>query len=168
MSRCRRVGTILRGIAALITLLVLVVGLPLLLVRLGGSPIPRHILGWHQLERALLRRDNGTIFFGAVRDISWIAWAAFTVAVLAEALAALRGRNAPRLGLGGLQATAGRLVALAILTFSGPGGPAVRASGSTRRGSDRPVSGPGRCSARCGRDLARHDSAPVRRDAGRF
>jgi DNA-binding SARP family transcriptional activator/nucleoid-associated protein YgaU len=120
VSRRRRVGTVLRGMAALITLLVLVVGLPLLLVRLGGSPIPRHILGWHQLERALLRRDNGTIFLGAVRDISWIAWAAFTVAVLAEALAALRGRNAPRLGLGGLQATAGRLVALAILTFSGP------------------------------------------------
>jgi DNA-binding SARP family transcriptional activator len=120
MSRRRRAGTVLRGLAALITLLVLVAGLPLLLYRLGGSPIPRHVLGWHQIGRTLLRRDNGAIFLGAVRDVSWIAWAAFTLAVLAEVQAALRGRNAPRLRLGGMQAMAGRLVALTMLTFSGP------------------------------------------------
>jgi DNA-binding SARP family transcriptional activator len=120
VSRRRRVATVLRGMAALVTLLVLMAGIPLLLYRLGGSPIPRHILGWHQIERTLLRRDNGTIFLGAVRDVSWIAWAAFTLAVLTEIQAALRGRNAPRLRLGGLQATAGRLVALTLLTFSGP------------------------------------------------
>jgi len=120
VSRRHRVATVLRGMAALITLLVLVVGLPMLLYRLGGSPIPRHIQGWHQIRHTLLSRDNGAIFLGAVRDVSWIAWAAFTAAVLAEAQAALRGRNAPRLGLGGLQATAGRLVAMTMLAFSGP------------------------------------------------
>ena len=110
----------LRGIVALITLIVLVAGLPLLLYRLGGSPIPRRVLGWHQIEHLLLRRDNGSVFLGAVRDVSWIAWAAFTFAVLTEVQAALRGRNAPRLRLGGLQAMAGRLVALTMLTFTGP------------------------------------------------
>ena len=77
MSR-RGVGTVLRGIVALITLIVLVAGLPLLLYRLGGSPIPRRVLGWHQIEHLLLRRDNGSVFLGAVRDVSWIAWAAFS------------------------------------------------------------------------------------------
>ena len=55
---------------------------------------------------------------GAVRDISWIAWAAFTLAVLNEIQAALRRRTPPRLFLGGLQDAAGRLVALAALTFT--------------------------------------------------
>jgi DNA-binding SARP family transcriptional activator len=120
VSRRRRVGTVLRGIVALITLLVLVAGIPLLLYRLGGSPVPRRVLGWHQLEHILLRRDSGSIFLGAVRDVSWIAWAAFTLAVLTEIQAALRGRSAPRLRLGGMQSMAGRLVALTMLTFTGP------------------------------------------------
>ena len=120
MSRRRRFGTVLRGLTALITLLVLVAGIPLLLYRLGGSPVPRRVLGWHQIEHLLLRRDSGSIFLGAVRDVSWIAWAAFTLAVLTEVQAALRGRTAPRLRLGGMQAMAGRLVALTMLTFTGP------------------------------------------------
>jgi DNA-binding SARP family transcriptional activator len=120
VSRRRPAGAVLRGLAALITLLVLVAGLPILLYRLGGSPVPAHIPGSHQVWRTLLRRDNGGLFLGAVRDVSWLAWAAFTAAVVAEAQAALRGRNAPRLPLGGLQAAAGRLVALTMLTFGGP------------------------------------------------
>jgi DNA-binding SARP family transcriptional activator len=110
----------LRGIVALITLVLLVAGLPLLLYRLGGSPIPRRVAGWHQIEHLLLGRDNGSIFLAAVRDVSWLAWAAFTLAVLTEIQATLRGRHAPRLRLGGLQATAGRLVAMTMLTFTGP------------------------------------------------
>jgi hypothetical protein len=94
----------LRGLAALITLLVLLAGLPLLLYRLGGSPVPAHVAAPGQIWRALLRRDNGWLFLAAVRDVSWLAWAAFTAAVIAEVQATLRGRNAPRMRLGGLQA----------------------------------------------------------------
>jgi DNA-binding SARP family transcriptional activator len=110
----------LRGLAALITLLVLLAGLPLLLYRLGGSPVPAHVAAPGQIWRALLRRDNGWLFLAAVRDVSWLAWAAFTAAVIAEVQATLRGRNAPRMRLGGLQAAAGRLVALTMLTFGAP------------------------------------------------
>jgi DNA-binding SARP family transcriptional activator len=120
MSRGQRLRGAVRGITALVTLLALVVGLPILLYRLGGSPLPSHFPGWHRIGTALLSRDNGRIFLAAVRDVSWIAWAAFTAAVLAEAQAALRGRNAPKLPLGGLQTMAGRLVALTLLTFSAP------------------------------------------------
>src|ERR1035441_6300698 len=123
MSRRRRRrgrAGLLRSVAALVALVALVAGLPVLLYRLGGSPLPAHIASWQYIGQTLLRRDNGAIFLAAVRDVSWLAWAAFTLAVLTEAQAALRGRAAPRLRLGGCQTAAGHLVALALLSFSGP------------------------------------------------
>src|SRR5579875_2086600 len=120
MSRGRAGLTALaRGCAAMAVLAVLVIGLPVLLYRLGGSPVPRHLPRLAQVSGALLRRDDGTVFLDAVRDISWIAWAAFTIAVVAEVQAHLRGRSAPRLRVAGLQGLAGLLVAVAAMTFSG-------------------------------------------------
>ena len=113
----RTLATVFRGGTALVTLAVLVVGLPVALYKLGGDPLPQHVPAWSHITTLLLHRDNGTVFLGAVRDISWIAWAAFTVAVVTEAQAALRGRRAPRLRLGGLQNSAGWLVALIVLAF---------------------------------------------------
>jgi DNA-binding SARP family transcriptional activator len=114
----RGAGTVLRGALALATLAALVAGLPVVLYKLGGDPLPRHIPAWQHVTSLLLHRDNGSVFFGAVRDVSWIAWAAFTVAVATEAQAALRGRSAPRLRLAGVQNAASWLVALAALAFS--------------------------------------------------
>jgi len=118
-ARRRRPATAVRGGIALMTLIALVIGLPLVLYKLGGDPLPRHIPAWHHVTTLLLHRDNGAVFLGAVRDVSWIAWAAFTVAVAAEAQAALRGRRAPRLRLGGMQSTASWLIALIALAFTG-------------------------------------------------
>jgi DNA-binding SARP family transcriptional activator len=117
-ARRRGPATAVRGGIALMTLVALVIGLPLALYKLGGDPLPRHIPAWHHVTALLLHRDNGTVFLGAVRDISWIAWAAFTVAVATEAQAALRGRRAPRLRLGGMQHTASWLIALIALAFT--------------------------------------------------
>ena len=119
MSRNRAKGT-LRGLLALLTLFVLVIGLPIALYRFGGSPIPSKLPTVHQVISGLVHQDNGSLFIGAVKYVSWIAWLAFTIAVLTEAQAAIRGRRAPRLRLGGLQGMAGRLVALAALTFTTP------------------------------------------------
>ena len=116
--RRRGLGQAVRGGIALLTLIVLVVGLPIALYRLGGDPLPRHVPSWRHVSTLLLHRDNGAVFLGAVRDLSWIAWAAFTAAVAVEAQAALRGRAAPRLRLGGLQNAASWLVAAAALAFS--------------------------------------------------
>ena len=118
-ARGRGLATAVRGSIALMTLIALVIGLPLVLYKLGGDPLPRHIPAWHHVTTLLLHRDNGAVFLGAVRDISWIAWAAFTVAVAAEAQAALRGRRAPRLRLGGMQSTASWLIALIALAVTG-------------------------------------------------
>ncbi len=54
----------------------------------------------------------------AVRDVSWIAWALFTLAVLAEVQAVLRRRTPPGCGWAACRRPAGRLVALAALTFT--------------------------------------------------
>ena len=102
------------------TLAATTVGLPIALYRLGGSPIPAHP-AWHAMTAALMHRDDGSLFLSAVRGVTWLAWAAFTVAVLAEAQAALRGRPAPRLRLLGLQGAAARLVAVASVSFTTPG-----------------------------------------------
>ena len=116
----RRAAAALRGLAAMITLLVLVIGLPAVLYRFGGNPVPRRLPSLHQVSHTLLQRDSGALFLGIVRDISWIAWALFSLAVVIETLAAVRGRQAPRLRLGGLQHMAGQLVAVAAMTFSSP------------------------------------------------
>jgi len=117
-ARRGRLGTVLRGAAALVTLAVLVVGLPLVLYRLGGNPVPRQLPAWRHAGALLLHRDNGAVFLGAVRDISWIAWALFTAAVVAEVQATLRGRSAPSLRLGGLQHAASWLVTFVTLAVT--------------------------------------------------
>src|SRR5262249_2086830 len=96
------------------------IGLPIALSRLGGSPIPSQMPSWHAITSALTHRDNGILFIGGVRDLSWLAWAAFTIAVLAEVQATLRGRPAPRMRLLGLQGAAAKLVAVASVSFTTP------------------------------------------------
>ena len=118
--RARRAAAFLRGLVGLATLGVILAGVPIALLRFGGSPIPSRLPSMHHVLVALLHRGNGGLFIGAVRDVSWLACLAFTVAVVAEAQAALRGRPAPRLHLAGLQGAAGRLVAIASLAFATP------------------------------------------------
>jgi DNA-binding SARP family transcriptional activator len=114
----RLTGVAARRTAAMLMLAAATIGLPLLLWRLAGSPIPSRIASAHEIWFTLLHRGGGGLFIAAVRDASWLGWAAFTLAVLAEAQAAIRGRPAPRLHLFGLQGAAARLVAAASVTFS--------------------------------------------------
>lgn len=110
----------LTGLAAMAALIAVVIGLPLVLYRFGGSPLPSHITGLHHLVSVLTSRDDGALLLGIVRDVSWLAWLLFSVAAATEVQAAMRGRAAPRLWLGGIQGGAARLVALAALTFTMP------------------------------------------------
>jgi len=142
----RRAASAVRGLTALVTLLLLVAGLPAVLYRFGGSPVPGRLPSVHQLSTALLHRDSGSLFLGVVRDVSWVAWALFSLAVITEALAAAAGRQSPRLRLGGLQNMAGQLVALAAR----PGRHGSRISGAGRE--------------LCGRRASRRRS--VRQSAG--
>jgi DNA-binding SARP family transcriptional activator len=115
-----RARNLLTGVCALSVLAALMAGLPVVLYRFGGSPLPQHVYSWPEISAVLASRDDGTIALGVIRDVSWLAWLVFTIAVAAEVQAVLRGRSAPRLGLGGVQSGAARLVALAALAFSAP------------------------------------------------
>jgi DNA-binding SARP family transcriptional activator len=135
-----RIRHVLTGLAAIVALAAIIIGLPAALYRYGGWPLPRHLASWHQLAAILSGRDDGRILLVVVRDCSWMAWLLFSVSVLAEARAAIRGERGLRLSLGGLQGVAARLVTLAALTFAAS--PAliqtVSAAVSTQHGAPSP------------------------------
>ena len=134
-----RARTFLTGLAALAALAAVVAGLPIVLYRFGGSPLPGRIGSWHQIGSVLTSRDNGGLLIAVIRDCSWLAWLTFTFCVLAEVQATLRGRRAPRLRLGGVQSTAAHLVALAALTFSAPAAVSLSASVATASSQHSPA-----------------------------
>ena len=112
-----------RGLAAIAVIVAIIGGVPPLLLRLAGSPIPAHLPGWHHLGALLTQRDDtGSVFLALVRDLTWLAWLVFTIALVAELQAVVRGRLAPRLHLGGIQGAAAKLAAIAALSFSAPTG----------------------------------------------
>src|SRR5947208_17189216 len=103
-----RTGQILTSLSALLVLLALLFGAPVALALLGGNPLPAEMPSWTQITDMLMRPDDGgTLFVAVLTIVGWIAWAAFTVPVLVESVARLRGVRAPRLpGLGGPQRVA--------------------------------------------------------------
>ena len=51
------------GLAAGVTLALVIIGVPLLLAALGGDPLPRHVGSWSSLRNDLLHKDaTGTLF----------------------------------------------------------------------------------------------------------
>jgi DNA-binding SARP family transcriptional activator len=117
----------------------LTAGLPVALYELGGSPVPARWPSLHRIAFVLLHKDNGGLFIGAVRYVSWVAWLAFAIAVLTEVQATMRRRPAPKLHLIGMQAMAGKLVALVALTFAAPTSVSLLASPAAMAATVRPV-----------------------------
>ncbi len=110
-----------RGLAAIAVIVAIIGGVPLLLLRIGGSPSPAHLPGWHQRGSVLTQRDDtGSVFLALVRDLTWLAWLVFSVALVVELQAVVHGRLAPRLHLRGVQGAAAKLAAIAALSFSVP------------------------------------------------
>ena len=65
----------------------------------------------------LTSRDNGTLLLAAIRAVTWIAWACFTLSALVEAVSRVQGRPAPRLPLiAPVQGLAAALIGAAILS----------------------------------------------------
>jgi LysM domain/Bacterial transcriptional activator domain len=134
------------GLGAVATLAALVAAPPVLLFEFAGSPLPRRLPDWHQLVAALFSRDDAGLVLALVRDGTWLAWLAFTACVLAEAVAAIRGRRTPRLRLGGIQGAAARLVALAALAAGASAASTLSASAAVVTGqhANSPRAGPAR------------------------
>ena len=106
-----RPAAVCRGIASFLALRILLVGVPAALHAVAGSPIPHAMPTWSQITTTLSQQDDGTVFLGAVRLITWLAWAAFATATITEIVSQVRGRPTWRLpGLGGMQRLAARLI----------------------------------------------------------
>ncbi|MHA6513016.1 LysM peptidoglycan-binding domain-containing protein [Tessaracoccus sp. Z1128] len=103
------------GFAAFVALLALLVGLPTVLLALGWGPTPSGLDGWWA---ALTSPDDGHLTVLILKGAAWVVWGLLAVTILTEAVAALRGLEAPKLpGLRWSQAPARRLVTAALLLF---------------------------------------------------
>lgn len=87
----------LLGLGAFVVLAGIVVGLPALLLALGGVPVPRAVPSLDQVRDALLTPDDGTLALAGAKMLGWAVWAALAVSILVEAVATLRGVRAPSL-----------------------------------------------------------------------
>lgn len=106
-----------RALLAVTVLLALVVGVPVLLWALAGNPVPDQLPSLDEVRTTLSMPDyTGAILVGVLKYLGWAAWAVFAWAVVAETIAALAHRPAPRLpGMGGTHRLAAALVAAALL-----------------------------------------------------
>lgn len=111
-----------RAVLAGLTLVALVIGLPILLARYGSWPI-RQVPTASQLSDAPGQALTDDAVFAILTVAAWATWAAFTVAVVFELIAAVRGASRPTLPyLGPIQHGARQLVAsfLMTATLTGP------------------------------------------------
>ncbi|WP_299521104.1 LysM peptidoglycan-binding domain-containing protein [uncultured Serinicoccus sp.] len=113
-----RLRRVLTGLGALLVLAVILVGLPVVLIALGGNPLPSSLPDLGQLRDVLTTRDDGTVVLAAAKVLGWLVWAAFAVSILVEIPAQLRGVKAPQLPALSLpQSTTHGLVAAALALF---------------------------------------------------
>src|SRR5688500_5901314 len=108
------------GMLALLFTVGVIGGAPVLLLRVAGNPLPKHMPSLDEITQLLLSPDNGSLFLRVLTWIGWLAWATFTLSVLIEIPAQIRGRRARRIpGLSMQQKVAGALVGSMIAIFVG-------------------------------------------------
>ncbi|MFI9213940.1 LysM peptidoglycan-binding domain-containing protein [Streptomyces sp. NPDC053253] len=107
---------LLRALLSAVVLTALMAGLPWLLYATTTAVWAQ---GTDAIAHLLTRQDTGAAFMLALCAIGWIAWAGFTLSVLLEIPAQLRGRSAPSLpGLRLSQRAAGTLVSGILVLFA--------------------------------------------------
>jgi hypothetical protein len=122
MTRFRLVRWLVIGPAAVIALVAIVAGGPVLLLQLGGNPLPDHLLSPGELAELLTRPDDGRLLLWALSVVGWVAWAVVAGSVLLELGAQLTGRRTPHVpGLAGPQRLANVLVAGVLAALTTPG-----------------------------------------------
>jgi LysM repeat protein len=106
-----------RGLLATLTIVAILVGLPWVLVRLGGWTLPRS-LDLAEVWRVLTSPDDGTVAVAVIKGVAWVVWALLAFTLLVEILAQARHIDPPRLrGFAVPQGAARGLVATAALLF---------------------------------------------------
>ncbi|TNY38657.1 hypothetical protein EIO00_00120 [Thermomonospora catenispora] len=114
--RTRSAGDVLAGLGALLALAALVVGVPVALLLVFGSPLPDRLPTAEDLTRRLGPESVVSVLVACV----WLAWLQLVACVAVEVHAGIRGVGVPaRVPLaGGLQSLVHRLVVAALLLFT--------------------------------------------------
>ncbi|WP_277211453.1 LysM peptidoglycan-binding domain-containing protein [Isoptericola croceus] len=108
----------LLGLGALLVILGIIVGLPVVLFAVGANPVGAGLPAWDDVTRALTSPDDGTLAVGLIKVVAWLSWAFLTVSLLVEMFSRLRGIRVPRMpGLRVPQAVARGLVGAAVVLF---------------------------------------------------
>jgi DNA-binding SARP family transcriptional activator len=118
-----RGAEVVKGLSSLVGLLVVAVGVPVVLWRIIGWPLPHALPSLDELRDALTGPTiPDEVFPKALALVAWLVWAQFVASLAAEAAASLRGTMPRRIpGAGwGLQAAAARLVATVLLLLPSP------------------------------------------------
>jgi len=116
MTTLRRLIT---GTLAAMLIIGILVGLPVILVEVGGNPLPDQLPSLSDVGRALTSPDDGTLAVAAISLIAWMAWLILAGSILIEAASRLRGITTPALpGLRLPQLAARSLVTAALLLFA--------------------------------------------------
>lgn len=104
-----------RGLFALVFLVLLVAGIPVLLLDIGTLPRSVPDVGsWQDVLQ--FHDDDGTALMTAMTAVAWVLWLWLTVPVVIETIAVLARRTTPRLpGMGTGQKLAGFLLGSIIL-----------------------------------------------------
>ncbi len=92
-----RVRVLVKALLALVGLLAVIAGIPVLLTVLAGSPIPQVWPTPAQVMAAVQHPDDGTLLIGVLKYIGWAAWLSFTGSVLTQLVAQVRHIQAPRI-----------------------------------------------------------------------
>jgi LysM repeat protein/DNA-binding SARP family transcriptional activator len=124
---------ILKGVAALLLLTAVIIGVPVLLISIGA--VPHHAPSLSQVRTALSAQDDGRILYLVLAVGVWTCWALFTATTAVEAIAAVRGGVARSIrGLAVFQhPVTGLVSSIAILFTAAPAafGPAMPAAHAT-------------------------------------
>lgn len=135
-----RVATLARGLAAMIVLAALLVGVPWALAALGGNPLAAGLPSLDDVTTALTRPDDGTLLRLVLIGAGWIGWATFALSVLLEIPAQLRGVHAPRLpAIAAPQQRFARALVSAILSLSTIAAPAAAHAAPHSQAPQRPA-----------------------------
>ena len=131
----------LRGFAALVALVILTVGVPLVLSHVVGRPWPRPLPSVDVVWRSLRSGDisDGTVL-KTLAVVMWIAWARLAISIVIEVIACATRVRVPRVvGLGRAQHWAAALVASVILLVGVAPRPIAAAPWSSATAAPRPI-----------------------------
>jgi DNA-binding SARP family transcriptional activator len=116
----RRAALVRRGLGAALVLGCVSIGVPVVLVVMGGAPLPRGLPSWSQVVTSVTQTGiPDAVLLQALAVICWLLWLDLAVAMCAEVVAVIRGRPVRLPGfVSPLQPVAAQLIAATLLAVA--------------------------------------------------